>query len=264
MAHIFTLFWQVLNFEQTIMGVKLRCSWERIEEQVGNLGSHMKTWWEYIGNKEKRQTIALTPSPTQKRAGPLMSACWALAWLASKFDLQKCLSWVLAWENDTRHKLWDAPPCSQKSYVWGQWTFMEVAWSGPAFFTNLCMKYSWDGDHIFALLLGMWGCAFHVSKTKTISWNLRVSQALWHSLLINLYLVVSVSVFPLGRMSLEVPSPPISRPSPPPPPPFGITMSTKDTAVRRAGQQEISSQPPCQVVGRKTASHLLSQVVGIA
>jgi hypothetical protein len=33
-------------------------------------------------------------------------------------------------------------------------------------FKDLCMKYSWDGDHIFSLLLGMWGCAFKVYKTK--------------------------------------------------------------------------------------------------
>ncbi|CAK9275006.1 unnamed protein product [Sphagnum jensenii] len=62
-------------------------------------------------------------------------------------------------------------------------------------------------------------------------------------------------------MSLEFPSPAISRR--PAPPPLGTTMSTKDTAVRRAEQQEMSSQPPSQVVGSKTASHLLGQVVGI-
>ncbi|CAM6047376.1 unnamed protein product, partial [Sphagnum compactum] len=53
-----------------------------------------------------------------------------------------------------------------------------------------------------------------------------------------------------------MPSPPISRP--PPQPPLGTTMSTKDTAVRRAGQQEISSQPTSQGVGKKSTSHTYS------
>jgi len=86
----------------------------------------MRTHWE----QREKQTIPLTPPRKRKKSGPLMSACWALAWLASKFDFQKCFVMSFSLGERQGHKLWDPPPCSQKCYVWGQWTFMEVAWSG--------------------------------------------------------------------------------------------------------------------------------------
>ncbi len=109
-----------------------------------------------------------------------MSACWALAWLASKFDFQKCLSWVLAWANDKGTNCGTLHHAPRKAMFEGNgplWKLLGVDLP----FKDLCMKYSWDGDHIFSLLLGVWGCAFHVLKTKTVGWNLSVTQALWHS-----------------------------------------------------------------------------------
>jgi len=150
-----------------------------IAEQLGNLGeSHenmMRTHW------EQRQKTNNTVDPaTKTKTGPLMSACWALAWLASKFDFQKCLSWGLAWANDKGINCGTLPHAPRKAMFEGNgrlWKLLGV----DLHFMDLCMKYSWDGDHIFSLLLGMWYCAFRVYKTKTIGWNLSVSQALWHS-----------------------------------------------------------------------------------
>jgi hypothetical protein len=189
-----------------------------------------------------------------------MSACWALAWLQSKFDFQKCLLWVLAWANDNGTNCGTLHHAPRKAMFEGNgplWKCLE--W---ICILRIC-AWNTRGMEIISFLF-CWVCGVvrsRCTRQKTIGWDLSVCQALWQSLLDNLYFVLSLSAFPPEHMSLEVPSPSISRP--PPPSPLGTTMSTKDTAVRRAGQQEISSQPPSQAVGRKSASHLLSHVFGI-
>jgi len=51
-------------------GIKLRCHWKLLREQIGNLGNLKRTWWEHIGNKEEKQkkTPPAPPPKGRKRA----------------------------------------------------------------------------------------------------------------------------------------------------------------------------------------------------
>ncbi len=47
-------------------GIKLRCYWESLGEQLWNLGNPMGTWWEHIWEQGKKTKIT-SPSPLPNR-----------------------------------------------------------------------------------------------------------------------------------------------------------------------------------------------------
>jgi hypothetical protein len=69
-------------------GIKLRCYWECLEEQLGNLGKPLGTWWE-----QKKKNIKSSTSK-KKKTRPLMSACWDFSLAAWNFCFQNCLAWA--------------------------------------------------------------------------------------------------------------------------------------------------------------------------
>jgi hypothetical protein len=52
-------------------GIKLRCYWKLLREEIWNLGNLKRTWWEHIGNKEGKQkkTPPTPPHPTTPPKG---------------------------------------------------------------------------------------------------------------------------------------------------------------------------------------------------
>jgi hypothetical protein len=73
--------------------VKLRCYWERLGEQLENLGNPMKRWWEHVANtlgtrnkKQKKKT-----PPKGKKTGPIMSNMLSLLIGCMKFLFPKLL-----------------------------------------------------------------------------------------------------------------------------------------------------------------------------
>jgi len=98
------LFWMICG-QETIFhwyltlgkpyGIKLRCYWERLREQLGNLGTLKGTCWEHVGNKGKRKKKKKNSlHPTLK-----MSACWAFPLTAWNFYFWNSWSPFLAKAN---------------------------------------------------------------------------------------------------------------------------------------------------------------------
>ncbi len=63
----------------------LRCYWECLREQIGNLGNFMGTWWEPVGNTLRTRTkITLSTPPQNEKTGLIMGVCWAFLLLPSE------------------------------------------------------------------------------------------------------------------------------------------------------------------------------------
>ncbi len=63
-------------------GRNLRCYWEYLEEQLGDLRNHLGIWWEHIGNKEKTQKTPLPHPPPS----PIPSPCLTYNCASSSFN----------------------------------------------------------------------------------------------------------------------------------------------------------------------------------
>ncbi len=82
--------------------MKLRCYWERSEEQFGNLGNPLRTWKWRVENTLRTRAEpknSLPPPSLKKKIGLLMRARWAFSLGAWNFYFQNCLSLFLAWAN---------------------------------------------------------------------------------------------------------------------------------------------------------------------
>jgi hypothetical protein len=66
-------------------GINLKCYWERLEENLGNLGNDLEAPKEHFENKEKKPKKIHYPPPPRpgprlpKKTGPLMNACLAFS-----------------------------------------------------------------------------------------------------------------------------------------------------------------------------------------
>jgi hypothetical protein len=58
-------------------GIKLRCYWERLKEQIGG------TPWEHVGDtmgtRKKYKKKLPPPHPQKEKTGPRVGACWAFS-----------------------------------------------------------------------------------------------------------------------------------------------------------------------------------------
>ncbi len=86
-------------------GIKLRCYWECITDQLGNLGNLKGTWWNHVRNTlgtrkiQKKKTPHPTLTPKKEKSMPIMSVCWDFPLAAWNFCFQNCLSLCFAWVN---------------------------------------------------------------------------------------------------------------------------------------------------------------------
>jgi hypothetical protein len=96
-------------------GIKLRCYWECLREQLGNLGNTMRTCWEHIGTRKQKQKITprTWPHPQKEKQGPSWVHAQPSHWL-QEISISKTVC----------HHFW--PGLMAGAEIWGQWGPMHA------------------------------------------------------------------------------------------------------------------------------------------